>query len=232
VLVALHALADVCKKLCVGRLYLEYTKDNGVEAAKTESVQLMQVAKLMGEGKGLSVKEEAIAAPLIKIKKEIEAQCEEYLQDKEARNKKAFAVIDVNGDGKLQEQEVVDALTPGHAKNIDLREALGLLSKQEKLQRKMQETARKKEVMRANGDVEGLKKLATVAPCRGTVPPAAFEVRALSCARGSSERRAPCRVRAAIEQFHRVHGRAAHVAGPPGARLAHACEVRFPAARG
>jgi len=141
------------------RLYLEYTKDNGVEAAKTESVQLMQVAKLMGEGKGLSVKEEAIAAPLIKIKKEIEAQCEEYLQDKEARNKKAFAVIDVNGDGKLQEQEVVDALTPGHAKNIDLREALGLLSKQEKLQRKMQETARKKQVMRANGDVEGLKKL-------------------------------------------------------------------------
>ena len=158
-LVALHALADVCKKLCVGRLYLEYTKDNGVEAAKTESVQLMQVAKLMGEGKGLSVKEEAIAAPLIKIKKEIEAQCEEYLQDKEARNKKAFAVIDVNGDGKLQEQEVVDALTPGHAKNIDLREALGLLSKQEKLQRKMQQTARKKQVMRANGDVEGLKKL-------------------------------------------------------------------------
>ena len=54
---------------------------------------------------------------------------------------------------------MVDALTPGHAKNMDLREALGLLSKQEKLQRKMQESARKKQVMRANGDVEGLKKL-------------------------------------------------------------------------
>ena len=94
-----------------------------------------------------------------KIKKAQEAQYGEYLQDKEARNKKAFAVLDVNGDGKLQEQEVVDALTPGHAKNMDLREALGLLSKQEKLQRKMQETARKKQVMRANGDVEGLKKL-------------------------------------------------------------------------
>ena len=94
-----------------------------------------------------------------KIKKAQEAQYGEYLQDKEARNKKAFAVLDVNGDGKLQEQEVVDALTPGHAKNMDLREALGLLSKQEKLQRKMQETARKEQVMRANGDVEGLKKL-------------------------------------------------------------------------
>jgi len=157
VLVALHALADVRKKLCVGRLYLEYTKDNGVEAAKTEYVQLMQVAKLTifaAEDNKKRLEEQ-----VNKIKKEIEAQCEEYLQNKEARNKKAFAVIDVNGDGKLQEQEVVDALTPGHAKNIDLREALGLLSKQEKLQRKMQETARKKEVMRANGDVEGLKKL-------------------------------------------------------------------------
>jgi hypothetical protein len=222
VLVALHALADVCKKLCVGRLYLEYTKDNGVEAAKTESVQLMQVAKLMGEGGSSEGNKKRLEEQVNKIKKEIEAQCEEYLQDKEARNKKAFAVIDVNGDGKLQEQEVVDALTPGHAKNIDLREALGLLSKQEKLQRKMQETARKKARPAAS----------RLSRDRGTVPPAAFEVRALSCARGSSERRAPCRVRAAIEQFHRGHGRAAHVAGPPGARLAHACEVRFPAARG
>ena len=68
-----------------------------------------------------------------KIKKEIEAQCEEYLQDKEARNKKAFAVIDVNGDGKLQEQEVVDALTPGHDKHFELREALGLMSESAKL---------------------------------------------------------------------------------------------------
>ena len=158
-LVALHALADVRKKLCVGRLYLEYTKDNGVEAAKTESVQLMQVAKLMGEGGSSEGNKKRLEEQVNKIKKEIEAQCEEYLQDKEARNKKAFAVIDVNGDGKLQEQEVVDALTPGHAKNIDLREALGLLSKQEKQQRKMQEIARKEQVMRANGDVEGLKKL-------------------------------------------------------------------------
>ena len=67
---------------------------------------------------------------------------------------------------------------------------------------------------------------------RGTVSPATFEARALSCARGSSERRAPCRVRAAIEQSTVCHGRAAHVAGPQGTRLAHACEVRFPAARG
>lgn len=68
-LVALHALADVCKKLCVGRLYLEYTKDNGVEAAKTESVQLMQVAKLMGEEGsqwGLSVEEEAAASAMLR----------------------------------------------------------------------------------------------------------------------------------------------------------------------
>jgi len=68
-----------------------------------------------------------------KIKKAQEAQYGEYLQDKEARNKKAFAVLDVNGDGKLQEQEVVDALTPGHDKHFELREALGLMSESAKL---------------------------------------------------------------------------------------------------
>ena len=67
-----------------------------------------------------------------KIKKAQEAQFEEYLQDKEARNKKAFAVLDVNGDGKLQEQEVVDALTLGHDKYWELHEALGLMSETEK----------------------------------------------------------------------------------------------------
>ena len=124
--------ADVCKKLRVSSLYLEHMTDGEVRSAKAmaEDPYWIWVRGEVEEGEQQF--KQAFEEKVNKIKKAQEAQYGEYLQDKEARNKKAFAVLDVNGDGKLQEQEVVDALTPGHDKHFELREALGLMSRARK----------------------------------------------------------------------------------------------------
>ena len=110
----------------MGSLYLEYMTDGKVRQAKA-TAEAPSLIELRGK-----VDKKELEEQVNKIKKAQEAQFEEYLQDKEARNKKAFAVLDVNGDGKLQEQEVVDALTLGHDKYWELHEALGLMSETEK----------------------------------------------------------------------------------------------------
>ena len=50
------------------------------------------------------------------IKKDFEAKRQNYVKNKADFDKKAFAAIDANQDGKLEEQEVVDVLTPNTAK--------------------------------------------------------------------------------------------------------------------
>lgn len=49
-------------------------------------------------------------------------------KDREARVREAFAVVDINKDLRLQESEVIEALTTGSEKNTDLFAALGLQS--------------------------------------------------------------------------------------------------------
>merc|ERR1712048_1216387 len=50
-----------------------------------------------------------------------------YEANKDALLKAAFEVLDTGKDGKLQEEEVLEALLHGHAKNKQLLNALGFL---------------------------------------------------------------------------------------------------------
>lgn len=60
------------------------------------------------------------------VQSQVDEQSANFRRDKSKRFRAAFAVVDVNGDGKLEEREVVDALTPGHRTNVAFHEKLGL----------------------------------------------------------------------------------------------------------
>eukprot|EP00927_Polykrikos_kofoidii_P074440 TRINITY_DN7042_c0_g2_i3.p1 TRINITY_DN7042_c0_g2~~TRINITY_DN7042_c0_g2_i3.p1 ORF type:complete len:228 (-),score=48.38 TRINITY_DN7042_c0_g2_i3:721-1404(-) len=61
-----------------------------------------------------------------KIQDLVEQQVAAYVEDKVNRDLDAFAVIDVNGDGKLQKKEVVKAMLPNTRKNLEFLNALGV----------------------------------------------------------------------------------------------------------
>eukprot|EP00931_Biecheleriopsis_adriatica_P056220 TRINITY_DN33304_c0_g1_i1.p1 TRINITY_DN33304_c0_g1~~TRINITY_DN33304_c0_g1_i1.p1 ORF type:complete len:352 (+),score=88.86 TRINITY_DN33304_c0_g1_i1:80-1057(+) len=56
-----------------------------------------------------------------------------YGRNADGHHQAAFRLLDVKNDGKLHESEVVEALLHGHAKNLQLMEALGLLVPPEEL---------------------------------------------------------------------------------------------------
>jgi hypothetical protein len=60
------------------------------------------------------------------VRKLMEEQVSEYQADKVKRDAAALAVLDVNGDGKLQKSEVVEGLLPSTAKNNAFMRALGI----------------------------------------------------------------------------------------------------------
>ena len=62
---------------------------------------------------------------------------EEYKANKAAMDAAAFKVLDVSGDGKLQEEEVLNALMLGTPQNKKLQAALGF--GEEKVDQIMQE---------------------------------------------------------------------------------------------
>jgi len=70
------------------------------------------------------------------------AECKEkHLANIDEYHKAAFAVLDVNKDGQLQESEVIEALLHGHKKNEEFMRALGLLVTPEELMPAAQEVA-------------------------------------------------------------------------------------------
>mmetsp|Transcript_30111 Transcript_30111/g.65709 ORF Transcript_30111/g.65709 Transcript_30111/m.65709 type:complete len:409 (-) Transcript_30111:162-1388(-) len=54
---------------------------------------------------------------------------QQYFAQISVRHQRAFAAIDVNKDGRLQEKEVIEALIPGTARNFEFLAALGLSAK-------------------------------------------------------------------------------------------------------
>jgi len=52
-----------------------------------------------------------------------------YNCNRDEHHQKAFKVLDINGDGRLQEAEVIEALLHGHPKNQEFIDALGFLVK-------------------------------------------------------------------------------------------------------
>eukprot|EP00802_Teleaulax_amphioxeia_P024269 Tamp_24948.p1 GENE.Tamp_24948~~Tamp_24948.p1 ORF type:complete len:238 (+),score=80.72 Tamp_24948:196-909(+) len=111
------------------RCFFEFQKMYGEAMAKAASIKMLKMCSLMGGPEG-DVRA-AIAAKVREMKEDIALKLANYKQNQLALNEKAFQVVDVDGDGKLQEQEVVDALTPKMERNKQLHLALGLMSQQE-----------------------------------------------------------------------------------------------------
>lgn len=59
----------------------------------------------------------------------------EYKADIDNRHQQAFALLDVKGDGKLHESEVLDALLPGKPQNENFMRALGILLEPDELKK-------------------------------------------------------------------------------------------------
>eukprot|EP00927_Polykrikos_kofoidii_P074441 TRINITY_DN7042_c0_g2_i4.p1 TRINITY_DN7042_c0_g2~~TRINITY_DN7042_c0_g2_i4.p1 ORF type:complete len:237 (-),score=54.07 TRINITY_DN7042_c0_g2_i4:89-799(-) len=70
--------------------------------------------------------EARVAYEMSKIHGLVQKQVAAYVEDKVNRDLDAFAVIDVNGDGKLQKDEVVQAMLPNTPKNLEFLNALGV----------------------------------------------------------------------------------------------------------
>ena len=96
-------------------LYLTFIKKHGLK------MLLVQIGKKL---KNLPGMEEQLTK---KFQDDLDTKIAAYEKDKAQHNAQAFAVIDVNKDSKLTEQEVVDALTPGTKLNIEFHRELGMI---------------------------------------------------------------------------------------------------------
>mmetsp|Transcript_46007 Transcript_46007/g.73439 ORF Transcript_46007/g.73439 Transcript_46007/m.73439 type:complete len:220 (-) Transcript_46007:91-750(-) len=94
-------------------------------------------AIVMTKVRGVATQEEvdATAKEIEKNKatavEQAEAKLQKYLDNEEEYNKKAFAVVDKDGSGQLEMNEVCTALLPDSHTNVDLLVALGLLPEEQ-----------------------------------------------------------------------------------------------------
>eukprot|EP00286_Rhodomonas_abbreviata_P029969 CAMPEP_0181298570 /NCGR_PEP_ID=MMETSP1101-20121128/5855_1 /TAXON_ID=46948 /ORGANISM="Rhodomonas abbreviata, Strain Caron Lab Isolate" /LENGTH=222 /DNA_ID=CAMNT_0023403605 /DNA_START=131 /DNA_END=799 /DNA_ORIENTATION=+ len=79
---------------------------------------------------GMDIKEET-DKKMQEITKHARDKLTSYEQNEAELSKAAFEVLDVNKNGKLQHQEVVDALAPRHPMNIEFHVALGMMTEAE-----------------------------------------------------------------------------------------------------
>merc|ERR1719512_640972 len=106
----------------------------------------------MGTLDSLSEEEREKIKPLLEeqMKKEIEAaqaevqkKEENYKANKAEYDAAAFKVLDTNGDGTIQLVEFIAAFEPDTAKNLELKMAIGYMTKEEfEEQKKREEQAK------------------------------------------------------------------------------------------
>jgi len=82
-----------------------------------------------------------VKAPLMAS---LKAKGDAYKTDKAMKDKAAFAVLDVSGDGKLQKEEVVEGLFLESTKHLDFMQALGLMTPEEVAQNRSSVEVRNK----------------------------------------------------------------------------------------
>ena len=106
---------------------MQWQKTHGVEVAQAaQAPEIEKFIQKAGERKRKEI-EDKIKANTDKLKANLDACLENFRINEAALCQQAFVVIDVSKDGMLQEQEVVDALTPKHPLNKKLHEAIGCL---------------------------------------------------------------------------------------------------------
>merc|ERR1711937_207526 len=112
--------------------FVAFHKRNDTAMAKKMLDAQMKMMSGMGMPKEIvgemkKQAQEAMTKQMDTIKKDFDERRTKYNQNKVELDKKAFAVIDTKKNGKLEEQEVVDALTPDTPKYAEFHAALGLL---------------------------------------------------------------------------------------------------------
>lgn len=111
--------------------YVRHFKNSGIAQGKKTGAM---AASMMGALGGAAVQREMkqqMDAQIKQLTDQANKKLADYEQNKATLNKAAFAVLDVNKDGKLQQEEVVTALTPHHTKNVEFHLALGLMTQLE-----------------------------------------------------------------------------------------------------
>merc|ERR1711879_518309 len=92
-------------------------------------MQLLQVSLLgMGEEdrkKAAVDMQDKVKKAVDDVRAEVAKMGENYKTDKANRDAAAFKVVDTSGDGTLQVEEVVAALTPDTPRNEEFMKALG-----------------------------------------------------------------------------------------------------------
>ena len=116
-------------------LIFRLQKQYGVAMARKAMVQNLDTMQQLAEEMQIDinaaiVKQEQLFEAQVKLfEDDLDAKRARYEADKRNCDRKAFVKVDADNDGRLQEDEVVDALTPETAAWADMHSALGLVDK-------------------------------------------------------------------------------------------------------
>ena len=94
------------------------------------ATKLQQVRDKYG-GQAESKLKQQLDAKMAEMQKDLDAELANYAANSDKFNAQAFMVMDASKDGKLQEQEVVDILTPEHPRHAEFHHALGFRTDKE-----------------------------------------------------------------------------------------------------
>mmetsp|Transcript_68333 Transcript_68333/g.142417 ORF Transcript_68333/g.142417 Transcript_68333/m.142417 type:complete len:226 (-) Transcript_68333:29-706(-) len=111
--------------------YINHFKKSGIAQAKQAGAMAAGMLGAMGGSEMKNMMKQQMNEQVKELTEQANQKVKEYEKNRAEFNKKAFAVVDVNKDGRLQQEEVVNALTPQHPKNVEFHVALGLMTEME-----------------------------------------------------------------------------------------------------
>lgn len=117
--------------------FAKFQVKTGIFALDKSAAMSKKMMAGLSEAMGQSAKEQAkqIDAQMSEAKKEIavtsKGRLDNYLSNAASLNQKAFKTLDKNGNGTLERDEVVQALTPDSPQYFDLIVALEIMTQEE-----------------------------------------------------------------------------------------------------
>jgi len=105
--------------------FMEFQKKHGTKTVKIAAASNLAKTRERFGGLAAANVSKALDAQLDKLTQQLDERISDYEANKDARDEEAFRVVDVNNDGELQEEEVLNALTPEHPTHEKFHRALG-----------------------------------------------------------------------------------------------------------
>ena len=105
--------------------FVEFQKKHGTKTVKIAAASnLAKTRERFGSLVAADLNQ-ALNAQMDTLTQQLDERITDYEANKDARDEEAFSVVDVNNDGQLEEQEVLNALTPEHPMHEKFHGALG-----------------------------------------------------------------------------------------------------------